>query len=299
MKKELPTLESVEYRFGDARLKPFDPNAGYYAQRVRFDRERLLDMFDAIRGERPTGRVLELAATPYILSAALLDAGYDVTLNGLPVDSETTGAAVLDVNGRRYECALALFDAEDDFPFGDARFDVVVAGEIFEHLYRRPWHMLSEAWRVLADDGVLVLSTPNAESLERLYVWLRRLPSAQGFNPDVPTARHAREYGPREVSMLLESQGFDSVSVWTPSYIRIVGGFPGPLGWFKRRLHRLLKRAAARRSGPLSQRGDTILAVARKNAARPPGEPPEFMLYALADPRSGYNFPHGASSDLS
>jgi hypothetical protein len=158
--------------------------------------------------------------------------------------------------------------------------------------------MLAETWRCLSDEGVLVLSTPNAESLERLYGWLRRLPSGLGFNPDAPTVRHAREYGPAEIDAILQSQGFDVVEIHTPSYIHVSGGFEGLSGPLKRGAHRLLKHLASRQRGPLARRGDTIIAVARKNAARKPGDAPAFMVYATGDPRSGYNFPSESSSTV-
>src|ERR671924_367485 len=52
------------------------------------------------------------------------------------------------------------------FPFRDCAFDVVVAGEIIEHLVDTDF-FLHEIWRVLEQGGTLVLSTPNVCSLPR------------------------------------------------------------------------------------------------------------------------------------
>jgi SAM-dependent methyltransferase len=278
---------------------PFDASAEYFAQRVEFDRERMADLLAEVRTHATGRRVLDLASTPYILDAALLRDGFEVSLNALPFGDARSGTAILTVDGSAHECPLDLFDVETDrFPYDDGSFDAIVAGEIFEHLYLQPWHLLREAWRCLDEDGLLVLSTPNAESLERLYLWLKRRTVELGFNPDAPTIRHAREYGPAEIGMVLETQGFEVLDVYTPSYVHIRGGFPGPLGHLKRRTHRVLKAAAARRTGPLARRGDAIIAVARKSPQRPPGAPPAFMLYSLGDPRNGHNFPPGTSVTL-
>ena len=295
---ELAGPESVEYRLVSRWIRPFDPAAPYFVQRLEFDRRRVEDVLALIRRERPSGRVLDLGAAPYILTASLLGLGYEVTVSGLPFEDESDGTAAIRVAGREHACPLYLFDVEDVFPLPAGAFDVVVAGELLEHLYRRPWSMLAEAWRCLADDGLLVLTTPNSESLETLYAWLRRLPRGQGFNPDVPTVRHAREYGPGEVRAVLESQGLTVVELRTPSYSHIRAGFRGPLGPAKRAVYAALKRQAGAPRGPLSGRGDTILAAARKDAGRPPGPPPSFMLYGIGDPRGGFNFPEGTSRAL-
>lgn len=297
--RSLPALDGVAYRLGSKEVVPFDPAAPYFAERIALDRLRLLDMLDLVRShKRPPARVLELAAAPYIFTAALLTNGYDVSVTGLPFGAGPEGGtAVFAIGGERYESPLALFDVEEAFPFPDESFDIVVAGEILEHLYRRPWSLLAEAWRCLRPGGILLLSTPNAERLELLYAWLRRLPSSQGFNPDAPSARHAREYGPAEIEALLRSQGFESISVGTPGYARIRDGFPGRLGWLKRRVHAWLKRRAAAAAGPLGMRGDTIIAAAVKDSSAPPGRPPEFMVYGIGDARSGHNFPDGVSRE--
>jgi 2-polyprenyl-3-methyl-5-hydroxy-6-metoxy-1,4-benzoquinol methylase len=285
-----PRLESVHYDLGGGRIVPFDPKADYFLRRVEFDRARLADVLESIVQHGSGRRVLDLAAAPYILDAALLTTGYDVTLTGLPFGQGLRGIASLTVDGTTHECRLDLFDVEvESFPYPDAFFDVVVAGEIFEHLNRQPWQLLAETWRCLASDGVLVLSTPNSERLELLYAWLRRRPASFGFNPDAPTVRHAREYGPSELQAVLESQGFDMVALRTPVYSQIAGGFTGRLGGAKRVVYRALKRGAARQRGFLAQRGDSIVAVARKSA-RAPGSPPDFMLYGVGTAKSGYNF---------
>ena len=57
-------------------------------------------------------------------------------------------------------------DIENErFPFDDCTFDYVVCGEVLEHLFSSPFHMLDEIRRVLKVGGILLLSTPNAVKL--------------------------------------------------------------------------------------------------------------------------------------
>lgn len=54
-------------------------------------------------------------------------------------------------------------------PFGDARFDVVICAQVYEHT-PDPQAMMAEVWRVLKDDGVCFFSGPNRlELVEKHY----------------------------------------------------------------------------------------------------------------------------------
>ena len=93
--------------------------------------------------------MLDLGAAPYIVTSALVARGYAVTVNGLPMPPrEPRGKLELHIQGAMHQLPLALFDVERPFPLDDTTFDCVIAGEIFEHMYRQPWVMLSETWRV-------------------------------------------------------------------------------------------------------------------------------------------------------
>lgn len=48
---------------------------------------------------------------------------------------------------------------EYDFPFEDNSFDVVLSGNVLEHV-REPWRWMTEAARVTAPSGVVITITP-------------------------------------------------------------------------------------------------------------------------------------------
>ena len=92
-------------------------------------------------------------------------------------------------------------DLDEALPFEDAAFDVVVAGELLEHL-RDPRRVVSEVLRVLRPGGTFVGSVPNAYRLKnRLRFLLGRKPE------DDPT--HLQMFASHDVHVLLA--GFEDV----------------------------------------------------------------------------------------
>jgi SAM-dependent methyltransferase len=90
-------------------------------------------------------------------------------------------------------------DLDEPLPFDEASFDVVVAGELLEHL-RDPRRVVADVRRVLRPGGTFVASVPNAYRLKnRLRFLLGRKPE------DDPT--HLQMFSPAEVRSLLA--GFD------------------------------------------------------------------------------------------
>lgn len=96
-------------------------------------------------------------------------------------------------------------DVDEPLPFGDGRFDAVVAGELLEHV-RFPDRLVAEVERVLVPGGVFAGSVPNVFRLKsRLRFLLGRPPEFQ----DDPT--HLRIYAERDLRRLLGR--FDAVEV--------------------------------------------------------------------------------------
>ncbi len=86
-------------------------------------------------------------------------------------------------------------DVEEPLPFGDDSFDVVVVGELLEHV-RDPGGLVAECRRVLRPGGTLVGSVPNAFRLKnRLRFLLGRKPEKD------PT--HLHMFSPDDVRLLL------------------------------------------------------------------------------------------------
>jgi glycosyltransferase involved in cell wall biosynthesis/SAM-dependent methyltransferase len=168
---------------------------------------------------------------------------------------------VTSTGGETFECQIDHFDAEKDvFPYPDGHFATVICGELIEHLFEDPMHLMSQVNRILRPGGHLVLTTPNIAALRGISGIL------QGYHPGFfhayirpaegtgeVDARHNREYAPREIHQLLENSGFEVTSLETGEF----RDEPHPeFGWI---IH-LLERY--RLSTEL--RGDGIYAVGRK-----------------------------------
>jgi SAM-dependent methyltransferase len=94
-------------------------------------------------------------------------------------------------------------NVEEPLPFDEASFDVVVAGELLEHL-QFPGALVAEARRVLRPGGVLVGSVPNAFRVQSRLRFLRGRPPE-----DDPT--HLHMFSPSQIHELLE--GFSDVRI--------------------------------------------------------------------------------------
>ena len=132
----------------------------------------------------------------------VLDLGcrYGALTRAYAAGNEVVG---VDVDQDALEQAAALgiethwADVEEPLPFEDATFDVVVAGELLEHL-RDPGAVLAEARRILRPHGTLVGSVPN------FYRLKNRVQFLVGRTPDFfddPT--HLHFFSPAELRALL------------------------------------------------------------------------------------------------
>ena len=160
-------------------------------------------------------RLLEMGAYMQI-TPALANRGYgEVRGSYLGPLGKTDKKTVRSLYGETYTCSIDLFNAEaDPFPYPDGHFATVVCCELVEHLAEDPMHMMAEINRILRDDGTLVMSTPNICSYRSVLGVLNgyhpalfaQYTARQGGNGVEP--RHAREYAPRDVALLLEAAGF-------------------------------------------------------------------------------------------
>ena len=104
-------------------------------------------------------------------------------------------------------------------PYEDGYFDVVLSGEIIEHLVDTDYY-LEEVARVLKDKGVLVISTPNLVNLEnRLRMLIGKYPifvdyTSRGDN-------HVRVYTEAALVKQLREKKF-KVEKKTGSFIPLV-----------------------------------------------------------------------------
>ena len=130
-------------------------------------------------------RVLDAACGEGYGSALLADVATEVV--GVDIDPASVEHARARYAGRprlRFECADAT-----QLPFAEAAFDLVVSFETLEHLAAQE-QLLAGFARVLDDDGVLVISSPDRRTYSEIA----------GFHNEF----HVRELYREELSSLLK-----------------------------------------------------------------------------------------------
>ncbi|HTU79965.1 MAG TPA: glycosyltransferase [Solirubrobacteraceae bacterium] len=167
---------------------------------------RYLWAANVLGGQR---RVLDLGSGEGFGAALLAEASEHVV--GVDVDRRTVEHARLNYEAANLEFQVASATDLSDYETGS--FGAVVAFEIIEHV-REQAQVVAEVARVLADDGLLVISTPD----RRLYS------EATGHrNPF-----HERELGLEEFVELL-GEHFPHVATWgqrtiSGSHLNTLGG---------------------------------------------------------------------------
>jgi glycosyltransferase involved in cell wall biosynthesis/SAM-dependent methyltransferase len=166
----------------------------------------------------PEDRILEMGAYLQITPALRTKLGYgEVRGCYYGPEGRVDHRTVTSSDGETFTCDIDHFDAEKDrFPYDDEYFSTVLCGELIEHLFEDPMHLMAEVNRILKPGGHLLLTTPNVAALRGISAIL------QGYHPGFfhayikpadgsgeVDARHNREYTAREIHKLLENSGFE------------------------------------------------------------------------------------------
>jgi 2-polyprenyl-3-methyl-5-hydroxy-6-metoxy-1,4-benzoquinol methylase len=150
-------------------------------------------------------RVLDIGCGNGALAAALANAGFDVT--GCDDDAGGVEFSRKFAPSARFE-AVGVYD--DPAKLGAADFDVAVATEVIEHLFR-PAALPQFAAAVLKPGGHLILTTPYHGYLKNLALSL-----TNGWDRHFSAlwdGGHIKFWSPATLTQLLAKDGYDVVEV--------------------------------------------------------------------------------------
>lgn len=101
-----------------------------------------------------------------------------------------------------------FFDDVTKMPYPGDYFDLIIAGEIIEHIYDTDF-FLEEVKRLLKRQGFFLISTPNIASLGRRLMLLSGLSPIIEISPnEIDSPGHIRYFTFKTLKWLLEKHGF-------------------------------------------------------------------------------------------
>lgn len=153
-------------------------------------------------------KILDVGAHPYHFTWLLKESGYPVV--GVDIAPERL-KKFIQANSLR----VIKIDIEAEiWPFRDRSFDVIVMNEVLEHLRINPLHALTEAYRILDEKGLLLLTTSNIYALLNVVRFFRGR-GAMGNMVDefaklywLGHMGHIHEYSAHELRDMLHVTGF-------------------------------------------------------------------------------------------
>ncbi len=209
---------------------PDDDARAYLAKHI----PRLARTLALIPPPGPAGRILELGCYMQITPLLQKLSGYKEVRGAYYGKPGQTDHKVVPFPDGDFSCYIDHFDAErDPFPYPDNHFDVVIAGEIIEHMIYDPMHLLLESRRVLRDGGCLVVSTPNVGSITSVaktldghdnpQIFFLYTRPAPGIPPDIG---HMREYTAHELGETMKAAGFEVAKLFTTHIAEFASHLP-------------------------------------------------------------------------
>jgi len=201
--EEVPGPEELARLYANGYFEGSETGAGYQGYAGQ-EREYLATFAADVRRISefvPTGSVLDVGCGYGYFVRSALAGGYDAY--GVDLSADGVREAAKHAPGRVFRGTIDTVEA-----LAGRRFDVVFASHLIEHL-TEPRRFLSELVNRLSDRGIVVLVTPNIESL------LARVSGSRWVSFKIP--EHVAYYTPKTLGQLAEAAGLEVLAV-DPAY---------------------------------------------------------------------------------
>lgn len=170
----------------------------------------------------PPRRVLDFGSSPADITSMLSLMGYDCSAADDLRDpwhlAPGARQRILDFNQTTGVRFHILEDAKP-WPWAKGEFDVVMLHHVMEHLHDSPKDLLNSLVGLLADNGLLYITVPNAANLRKRLAVLRggtnHPPFAFFYWHQGPWRGHVREYVRSDLTALVRYLDLDLVELGT------------------------------------------------------------------------------------
>jgi 2-polyprenyl-3-methyl-5-hydroxy-6-metoxy-1,4-benzoquinol methylase len=212
--------------------------------------------FDILRTIVPTGRVIDLGSGQGAFAARLRDHGYTVTsVDKNPSDFRAPGVEFIPVDFDVSE-QVDAFKADHH-----GRYDIAIGMEVIEHV-ENPWEYCRLLLSLVREGGIVMITTPNAESLHSRLDFLFGGRFAHFTRQDFEDSGHINPLTFSELELIAEGVGAEIINFRSLCALPwlIVSRRPGVV--FKSVIGSLLRPFLGRRAS-----GDIICMVLKKSSA--------------------------------
>ncbi len=192
------TSESTLWNSGSfSILEDYRNNPAVVRRYYQRERTRYLDRFVPEKMRRSSTRVLDIGCGSGVFLATLRDRGLQVHGQDVAAQAVALGREALQIDLRSSPLVNCAFERP---------FDVVTCFDVIEH-WRDPRSLVRLIRRLVADDGGVVIRTPNHRG------WLRRL-TGKRWLWYIPPA-HIHYFTPESLGLLLRQEGFTVSTIRT------------------------------------------------------------------------------------
>lgn len=178
------------------------------AHQIRVHRGAYYSIASAIQRFAPKGaRILDFGAGPADKTAILQLLGYRCTaIDDFQNPIHFTGEFRSMLKDLASRTGMEVLELDGALPFEPDSFDVVMLNDVLEHLHDPPRELLNDLVNLLREDGLLLVTVPNAVNLRKRFDVIRGRTNHPRFDTYYwypgPWRGHVREYTRRDLELL-------------------------------------------------------------------------------------------------
>ncbi len=155
-----------------------------------------MPMINKIKKYKQKGTILDIGCSSGYLLKLAKDNGFNTYGVELNPQAAKYGNDNYNLNILNKDLSAANFD--------NNYFDIIVCSQLMEHIVN-PEHLLSEIYRVMKNDGILIIDSPNYNGL-LVKFWGKKW---GGYQPQW----HVWQFTPKSISALLNKNNFNAIDI--------------------------------------------------------------------------------------